>query len=42
MSKKIFKERSIFDKEIMQRGEREGIELEKGAILTETYLNVAL
>ena len=38
MSKKIFKERNIFDKEIMQRGEREGIELEKGAILTPTYL----
>lgn len=39
MSKKLFKERSLFDKEIMQRGEREGIELEKGAILTEAYLS---
>ena len=38
MSKKIFKERNIFDKEIMQRGEREGIEIEKGAILTPAYL----
>ena len=38
MNKKIFKERNIFDKEIMQRGEREGIEIEKGAILTPTYL----
>lgn len=38
MSKKIFKERNIFDKEIMQRGEREDIEIEKGAILTPAYL----
>ena len=38
MNKKIFKERNIFDKEIMQRGEREGIEIEKGAILTPAYL----
>ena len=38
MSKKIFKERNIFDKEIMQRGEREGIEIEKGTILTPAYL----
>ena len=38
MNKKIFKERNIFDKEIMQRGEREGIETEKGAILTPAYL----
>ena len=38
MSKKIFKERNIFDKEIMQRGEREGIEIAKGAILTPAYL----
>ena len=38
MSKKIFKERNIFDKEIIQRGEREGIEIEKGAILTPAYL----
>ena len=38
MSKKIFKERNIFDKEIMQRGEREGIEIEKDAILTPAYL----
>lgn len=39
MNKKIFKEHNLFDREIMQRGEREGIELEKGAILTETYLS---
>ena len=39
MSKKIFKEHNLFDREIMQRGEREGIELEKGAILTEAYLS---
>ena len=39
MDKKIFKEHTTFDKEVMQRGEREGIELEKGAILTETYLS---
>ena len=38
MNKKIFKERNIFDKEIIQRGEREGIEIEKGAILTPAYL----
>ena len=38
MNKKIFKERNIFDKEIMQRGEREGIEIEKCAILTPAYL----
>ena len=39
MNKKIFKEYNLFDQEIMQRGEREGIELEKGAILTEAYLS---
>lgn len=38
MSKKIFKESQRLDKQILQRGEREGIEIEKGAVLTTPYL----
>jgi hypothetical protein len=38
MSKKIFKERLKIDGEILKRGEREGIEIEKGAVLTTPYL----
>lgn len=38
MSNSIFRTRSSLDKELMKRGMREGIEIEKGAILTEQYL----
>jgi len=38
MSKKIFKERVKLDSSILKRGEREGIEIDKGAVLTTPYL----
>ena len=38
MSKSIFRTRKSLNEEIMQRGMREGIEIEKGGILTEQYL----
>ena len=38
MSKKIFKERAQLDEALLQRGQREGIEIEKGAVLTAPYL----
>lgn len=38
MSKSIFRTRKSLNEELVQRGMREGIEIEKGAILTEQYL----
>ena len=38
MSKRIFKERNKLDESLLQRGQREGIEIEKGAVLTVPYL----
>ena len=38
MNKSIFRTRKSLNEEIMQRGMREGIEIEKGGILTEQYL----
>lgn len=38
MSKSIFRTRKSLNEELLQRGMREGIEIEKGAILTEQYL----
>ena len=38
MSKRIFKEKSSLDQEILRRGQREGIEIDKGAVLTTPYL----
>ena len=38
MSKSIFRSKKSLDAELIQRGEREGIEIEKGGILTEQYL----
>ena len=38
MSKSIFRSKKTLDAELIQRGEREGIEIEKGGILTEQYL----
>ena len=38
MAKKIFKERLHIDESILKRGEREGIEIDKGAVLTAPYL----
>lgn len=38
MSKRIFKEKSSLDQEILRRGQREGIEIDKGAVLTIPYL----
>lgn len=38
MSKKIFKQRVKLDSSILKRGEREGIEIDKGAVLTTPYL----
>ena len=38
MFKKIFKERVGIDQSILKRGEREGIEIDKGAVLTTPYL----
>ena len=37
--KKIFKTRQAINEGLVQRGEREGIEIEKGAVLTEAYLS---
>ena len=38
MSKKLFKERNRTDASLIQRGQREGIEIDKGAILTIPFL----
>ena len=38
MSKKIFKEKVKLDESLLQRGQREGIEIDKGAVLTTPYL----
>ena len=38
MSKKIFKEKIKLDESLLKRGEREGIEIDKGAVLTVPYL----
>lgn len=38
MSKKIFKEKIKLDESLLQRGQREGIEIDKGAVLTTPYL----
>ena len=38
MGKRIFKERPLIDQSILRRGEREGIEIDKGAVLTAPYL----
>lgn len=38
MSKSIFRTHKSLNEELLQRGTREGIEIEKGAILTEQYL----
>lgn len=38
MNKSIFRTRKSLNEELLQRGMREGIEIEKGAILTEQYL----
>lgn len=38
MSKSIFRTHKSLNEELLQRGMREGIEIEKGAILTEQYL----
>ena len=38
MSKSIFRSKKSLDAELVQRGQREGIDIEKGAILTEQYL----
>ena len=38
MSKKIFKEKTQLDESILRKGSREGIEIDKGAVLTAPYL----
>ena len=38
MNKSIFRSKKSLNEELIQRGMREGIEIEKGAILTEQYL----
>ena len=38
MNKSIFRTKKSLNEELLQRGMREGIEIEKGAILTEQYL----
>lgn len=38
MNKSIFRSRKSLNEELLQRGMREGVEIEKGAILTEQYL----
>ena len=38
MSKRLFKEKIKLDESLLQRGEREGIEIDKGAVLTVPYL----
>ncbi len=38
MSKQLFKPKSSIDVTVLKKGEREGIEIDKGAVLTIPYL----